>query len=353
MRKRHRKPLLVLIGLLVSAGAALLFLREMRGQWGAMVEALGRADYAWLLPALGFTALVYVLRVVRWRVFLAPIRAVPYGEILSATMIGFMANALLPLRPGEVVRPYVLHRKSGLSFGHAAGTAMGLERVFDLVGACFLVALALGALFGGGEAAALGPEVLRRAWGFAALAGLALIVLTVAAFVPHVVVRGAQFVLGALPAGPREGLLGLVRSITDALGFVRRPWRVAAALALTLAIWACFPLGTWCVAAAFRLALPPAGVLTVQVLITLAVVPPQASGFIGLFQYAAVKGAGLFGVAAGEAGAFAMVLWALNIIPVALVGLGFLWAEGLNLRRLAHASEEAAEEPQMNADERG
>jgi hypothetical protein len=379
MKKHYKRLLLVAVGILISAAAVLYFIRGMRGEWAAMGKAFTGANYLYLVPSVGLIGVMYALRMLRWRVFLDPIAKVPYSAIASATCIGFMATCLLPLRPGEIIRPYVLHRKSGISFGHAAGTAPGLERVFDLMGTCFLLLLTWLALWARSAPAGAPPRpaapaavqavatpaagsqaserengearlsefvktVVGRGVYFAVLMAVGLGALSAAAFFPAAMLKLAGFVLGFLPRSWNEALVGLVRSFLQALGFLKSPGRVAAALLLTFAIWFCYPVSTYSLARGFGLHIPFAGALVAQSVITAAVAAPQAPGFIGTFHKAAQWSVGMFGVATGDAGAFAMMLWAVNVIPITVVGLGFLSVERLNLLRLAQASRRAADE---------
>jgi len=377
LKKSVRKALLVAISLLVSAAAVLYFLRGMRGQWAQMGQAFGKANYLYLVPAVGLIGLTYAFRVFRWRVFLNPIKKVSYSDITSATCIGFMATCVLPLRPGEIIRPYMLHRKSGVSFGHAAGTAPGLERVFDLIGTCFLLLLTFVAISAraprhpGADASAdqaaaqavpaagLEPQATQRSGEqleeflqkvrskglfFATALAAGLVALSAATFFPAVTLRVAEFFLRVLPASWRKALMGLLGSFVQAMGFLKSPGRVAAATLLSLGVWFCYPLSTYVLARGFGLDLPLAGALVVQSMVTVAVVAPQAPGFIGPFQAAATAGAELFGVSRGDAGAFGMMMWAVNVIPITIVGLWYLRREGLSLRRLAQASERAADQ---------
>src|SRR5690348_14652290 len=77
--------------------------------------ALAQANYVWVIPAVCCTLLSYVLRTLRWRIILRPIRPLGFRTLLPVLMIGFMANNLLPARMGELVRAYALGRKTGLS----------------------------------------------------------------------------------------------------------------------------------------------------------------------------------------------------------------------------------------------
>jgi len=339
---------MIAAGLGLSAAAVAFFVSKLRGNWDEFARAFARADYRYLVPAVGFLALMYALRVLRWRVFLLPIGRVPYRHIASATLIGFMSTCVLPLRPGEVIRPYVLHKRSGIRFGYAAGTAMGLERVFDLIGACFLLILALALLKargvdGDGEMAALLDQLRQRSVWFAALAVVGLGGLVALAFAPTFMLRVAGFFLRLLPQRWQAALMGFAESVTHSMQFLRAPGRVLTALVLSLALWFCYPLSTLYLARGFALGLPFVGVLLAQVLITAAVALPQAPGFVGVFSLAAMVGVQLFGVPRGDAGAFATALWAIHVLPITVVGLAVLWWEGLSLKALQREATAEAE----------
>jgi hypothetical protein len=377
MESRHRRVAVLAVGLIVTAVAVVYFVHGMRGQWAAMGQAFARANYAYLVPSVGFIALVYALRVVRWRLFLKPAGPVPVSAITSATLIGFMSSCVLPLRPGEVIRPYVLHRKAGVTFGVAAGTAMGLERTFDLFGALSLLLLffaltwwspldiraaeAGGAAARSTQAPARGPQasgageqraplkVLRLiqrqgllSYGVPAAGVLAMVGALVLAFAPSFMLGIAGFFLKVLPGSWNRTLMGFLGSIAASMAFLRSPGRVAAAAVLSCALWLCYPLSTYSLSRGFELELPFAGALLVQIVLTAAVAAPQAPGFFGVFQSATAAAVLLFGVSKGDAGAFANMLWAVNVVPITVVGLAVLHREGLSLRRLARMSREAA-----------
>jgi hypothetical protein len=135
-----------------------------------------------------------------------------------------------------------------------------------------------------------------------------------------------------------------VESVISPMKFVRDPARVGLGLLLTLAVWTCTAVSTWLLSLGFGLGLSLSAVLVVQLAISVAVVLPQAPSFLGLFQVGALTAASFYGIGRSEAAAFANVLWAVNVVPITVVGLVVLHAEGLSLRTLAHQSEEAAEE---------
>ena len=69
-----------------------------------MVDSLAGANYIFLAPAI-FAYLVSVLfRTLRWRVLLRHMKPVSTRRLFPVVTIGYMANNLLPMRLGEIVR---------------------------------------------------------------------------------------------------------------------------------------------------------------------------------------------------------------------------------------------------------
>jgi len=87
--------------------------------------------------------LAYLMRALRWKIFLRPIR--PHAStlrLIAPTIIGFTGLALLG-RPGELIRPYLIARKEELTFSSQLAV-WAVERIFD-VGA--FTGLLIGVIF--------------------------------------------------------------------------------------------------------------------------------------------------------------------------------------------------------------
>ena len=86
--------------------------------------------------------LAYVLRAVRWKIFLRPVR--PHTStiaLVSPTLVGFTGLAVLG-RPGELIRPYLIARRVNLSFASQLAV-WAMERIFDLGAFTVLMVLAI------------------------------------------------------------------------------------------------------------------------------------------------------------------------------------------------------------------
>ena len=80
-----------------------------------------------------------MLRAVRWRIFLKPVRKTTTMRLLAPQFVGFAALALLG-RAGEMIRPYIIAKKERLTFTSQIAV-WGVERIFDM--GAFAVMLAL------------------------------------------------------------------------------------------------------------------------------------------------------------------------------------------------------------------
>src|SRR5690348_7646516 len=87
--------------------------------------------------------LTYILRAVRWQVFLEPVCRARSRDLIPPTFIGFAGLALLG-RPGEFIRPYLIAKKENLTVTSQIGV-WTVERIFDI--GAFTVLMTLDVFF--------------------------------------------------------------------------------------------------------------------------------------------------------------------------------------------------------------
>jgi uncharacterized protein (TIRG00374 family) len=140
----------ILLTLAVGAVLAVLVYFQFRAwkefDWALMLAQVRRADPLRLLAGVVLIYSVYLLRALRWMILLRPMRAVPARRLLAPTLIGFTGLALLG-RPGELIRPYLIARKEGLTLSSQIAV-WAVERIFDVgaVAACLALVVFSGAL---------------------------------------------------------------------------------------------------------------------------------------------------------------------------------------------------------------
>ncbi len=116
------------IGIVISL--ALLVYAFKDTDFAGIGAAFRTANYLFLIPALLLYFFGVFLRSVRWHFLLRSIKPIGLERLFQVTVIGYMANDLLPLRIGELVRAYILGETEGISKASALVTIV-LERIFD------------------------------------------------------------------------------------------------------------------------------------------------------------------------------------------------------------------------------
>src|SRR5215469_14210871 len=96
----------------------------------ARFGSASRVDPWHVAAAIALIYVTYVMRALRWKIFLEPVAKTRTASLIPPTFIGFTGLALLG-RPGEFIRPYLIARKEGLSFSSQFGV-WTVERIFDV-----------------------------------------------------------------------------------------------------------------------------------------------------------------------------------------------------------------------------
>jgi len=106
-----------------------------------LFEAVRGANPCLLILSVVAIYVCYALRSLRWQLFQGNLGSSHFWTIYKMTLAGFSAVFLLG-RAGEPVRPLLLARKEKLPIADMSGI-YALERIFDLVSAAVIAAIAL------------------------------------------------------------------------------------------------------------------------------------------------------------------------------------------------------------------
>lgn len=290
-----------------------------------LADALAGANYWWVIPGVAIWFVSAALRSLRWHYLLRGLASLKTTTLYPIVIIGYMANNLLPLRTGELVRAYVLSERHKLSKMSTLGT-IAVERVFDGVVLVSFLLLA-GAILGLNSDLRALAVVMSLA--FAAL---------LAAFVyiassPQRASRWTERLVRLVPHSLRERTQGLVDSFLEGLKCLQSPSLVVLVLATSLGAWLLEALMYYFVGLSFDIGEGFAAYLMVAAAANLAITLPSTSGGIGPFELLAKETLTFLGVGSALAGAYAIALHGLLLLPVIVAGLIFLWAINFSLVR--------------------
>jgi uncharacterized protein (TIRG00374 family) len=284
---------------------------------GATARILSEAAPGWVLLVAAFLVGDVLVRAVRWRRLLAPIRDVPFRATLAYLLIGYLANNVLPARLGELVRCHYLGDREGLSRTTALGPVV-VERVVDIAVVVAIAAFAIIVLS------------IRGLVASAVLVGVAIVTLLVVALVIGIAahrIPGAERVAAAASRWPRVG--ELTTKLRQGLAVAGRPRTLFDALALSVIAWGATLLAFAAAgqAVGVELTIGQASLLAAGVALAAAI--PSGPASLGTFELAGVRIAQAFGVAAEPAFAIALLVHATILVitsiggVIALVRLGW------------------------------
>jgi uncharacterized protein (TIRG00374 family) len=92
-----------------------------------------------LLAGVAFL-LAFVVRGLRWKLFLNPIAKVNTFKVVELSLVGIFLNFLLPIRAGELAKPLMLKRLAGVPVSQSVST-VAMDKAMDLAPALFIMAL--------------------------------------------------------------------------------------------------------------------------------------------------------------------------------------------------------------------
>lgn len=319
---------------------------------GKVWEELLRAQYWALLPALALYFAGVWVRAVRWRILLKPLLPkIGLTRTFEVVVIGYMANDVLPARIGELVRAYVLSRRTGVRKTATLATIF-VERVFDgltMIG--FAAAVVVFTILWDPNAFMTGPGhnlgSILTGLSIPITIGSVVFLSLLVAFIAIAssrsrAERAVAFGLRFLPGKLHERGERLASSFVDGLGSLRSATSLAIVFALSVVAWLLesamyYALGTW----GFNLLggdgqpLPFYAYILATSFANLSTLIPQAPGYVGVFDaIAKVVLVGAFGALSGVATSYVLVLHATLIIPITILGFIYLWRESLSWKDL-------------------
>jgi len=333
----HFKTLLIL---LVTIALVAWFLRQ--AHFGDVWHEI-RAARLWAL-ALGLvmTGLTYVLRAYRWQYLLQPIGKTHFRVAFRTTVIGFAVNGMLPARLGEVLRPYLLARREGLSLTSAFATII-LERLLDLLTVLMFFGLFVLVFDPGMTAANKALFETVKFGGLLAAAGsvLALIMVAFLARQPAQVGRTVERLARVLPARFAAPLARAAHRFVEGLAATRDPKRLIVSFLLSVPLWLTIASGVWFVTVAFHMTIPYTGSFLILALLTVGVSVPTPGAVGGFHEAFRIAATAFYGIANDRAVGAAIVLHAVSFFPIMLLGAWFMFRDGLDLAGVRRMSEEA------------
>lgn len=127
---RKRTFLLLLVAAILAALIVLQVHQWRKFDWAVFREQTEDVNWWLIVGAVVLIHLADALRGLRWAIFLRPVKRVNPLSLIAPQFVGFSALALLG-RPGELIRPYIIARRTELTMSSQMAV-WAVERLFDI-----------------------------------------------------------------------------------------------------------------------------------------------------------------------------------------------------------------------------
>ncbi|HYD50633.1 MAG TPA: lysylphosphatidylglycerol synthase transmembrane domain-containing protein [Terriglobales bacterium] len=320
----------------VAVGALFLFLAFRNVELEQLGAAFERFDITYLVPALLISLLLQVFRAWRWQLELRPLERIGLGKLWVVISVAYMAINVLPARLGEFVRPWLLSRRSKVSFSNVVGNLV-LEKTIDSIVIVFYILIGL-------TTTANLPEWVRRGAMVPAVAAMVLVTLVVLMWW-----KGEPFIdrtiVSRLPDRFGTSLKKVLRAFLDGMRILPDGRLLAAVFAISVVYWFLPILSSWVILRAFAFDVPFNAALIVFIFIGFGTALPGLPGNVGTYQYACILALALFGVEQSQALAYGLVLNAIQVVTLILQGLVALPFAGVTIDDFRRARSEMSRAP--------
>jgi phosphatidyl-myo-inositol alpha-mannosyltransferase len=337
----------VVLVVIVLAGLVAFALSRLELQ--RVGHALVTASPGWIVLALALMSLAMLMRSISWHQTLRaalPETRLPWGAVVRATMIGVMGSAIVPGRLGEPARILVLSRRldgrTSRLLPVIAGTVFS-QTLFNLIALAILLVVTITSV------------PLPSGHGAAIAIALAVPLLVTALIIagPRLVALGRRShsarVARAADAAAR--LLALAR---HGLVVFARPRYGVTAITFQLLAWALQWLACYAVILALGLQSKAgiAAAAAILLAVNLSAVLPATPSNVGVFQAACLVVLAAYGVGAGQALAYGIILQAVEVVTALILGVPALLKEGVSWQdiRASRDSSESESEPDLAGD---
>jgi len=339
------KRQLTFYGVILAVLGALVYLqfRTWRDfDWATFWGQTGHVDLLHILGGIALTYFAYVMRAIRWKLFLKPVQPeTTASSLLQPTVVGFTGLALLG-RPGELIRPYLIARRTSLPFSSQLAV-WTVERIFDI--GAFTVLLVSAIFFADGPRHVAYYSNFRAA-GF--LLGALVVALALGAlFISwsgEALARWVENHFAHLPANLGARIALRIREFRTGLDTIHSVVSLVQIVVVSLAMWFLIALAYQQVtssygAAVLRLPISDIPLLMGSSMLGSMVQLPGVGGGSQLATIATLQH--VFDAPHELAASCGILLWLVTFVSVVPLGLLLAHRERLSLRRLSEQSHEA------------
>ena len=292
----------------------------------------------------------YYIRAQRWRQLLKHIKPFTAIELFPYLVMGFMFNNVLPARAGEFIRAYMTGNKKGVSKSSTFATVV-IERVFDGLVMIFYFIVGYTAFHFIPKQAEMAPikafgmtlGIRDAVLGFAVLGSLVFTGIFIFMFLllykREATEKFIHAMMSIFPENIREKTVGFIDTFINGLGVLGSLKDVAIVFGLSFFAWTVEAFTYWLLGVSMNLQINFLLICLIMSVANFAIMAPSTSGGVGPFEFFGVAIMLLFAYPKEEAAAYVFIVHAMILFPIIILGLIFMFTEGLTFKKILNEKE--------------
>ncbi len=304
----------LILGIVISGVLLYFSVREIN--LDAVADGFRAMRAGYLVPVALLLVLLQVLRSYRWGVILKPIKKIDQLSLFSITSVGFLALAAIPARIGELARPYLIKKKTGMRMTAALGTVF-IERIMDTLTVLILFFIVLFFV-------PLPSWLVNSGLVFLGITLAILICMLLLIFRREASLRVFESITTVLPEKWHRRLNELIHHFIDGIEMITDLRLILYVTFLSMVIWSLDIGAIYLLFLAFSMKLSLVAAVIVMVVLIIGITLPTAPGYIGNWHFACITGLTLFGVSKADALTYAIMLHIISLGVIVILGVIFL-----------------------------
>lgn len=318
-----------------------VFLAFKDMQFAEFLKVVREIDYKIIWLIVPVLILSMYARGIRLHYLLSEKSGLNINELTGVCLAGSALNICLPARAGDFFRAYYLGEKNKSDKVKIFGSIV-LERIFD--GLCVLGLLFIGIMFFGKNPLAV------KLCSYAAILFLGSLFAVFLLLKFNKTDAFCGFLISFAQKFPQKisDILikiisffnKLLNSFIEGFEIINSPKMFFMAGFWSIVVWTVECLELFVTVKSLGLSAGFSLTLFISSFIALATVIPSASIFVGLYQYAVIQAMALYGIAKEPALVFGTVHPFIQTLTITLLGFGFLFKNGINIRQISEKAKE-------------
>ncbi|MFC1890588.1 lysylphosphatidylglycerol synthase transmembrane domain-containing protein [Thermodesulfobacteriota bacterium] len=307
-----------LLGLVIGTGCLAFVLWNLDPL--LVVESLREIRILYLAAAVVLTLIADLIYIYRWKLLLDPVDPVGTARLFHAAILGHIANFLLPVKIGDLLKAYVVSRNEDINPISSFSTVT-IERTFDAVIVLGLFCLGLSTLTGI-------PKWLRS-FGIL-LTGVALALTTLVSVgyrYPHLLKAAGRWVSRPFSERQRERMDEWIKRFNLGMAAINNPVLVIRTLVLGLVLWVLLALSYHCSLLALDIRLPILSSFVLLAAIAFGFGLPSLPATVGPYQAAIILCLSAYGLDKETGLTVSVVTLLSDLVPLAILSI-FLFLKG-------------------------